>query len=100
MWDILRDFRRRGARLRRETPIGTYVVDFAWLSARVVVEVDGDSHETDFGRRHDAARDAFLHRHGFIVLRFDNAQIIDNPDYVAIEIGQRVGPMLQPEALS
>ncbi len=49
MWDILRDFRPRGASFRRETPIGPYIADFAWLSARIVVEVDGDSHETEQG---------------------------------------------------
>ncbi len=59
MWNMLRDFRPHGARFRRETPIGPYITDFAWLAARIVVEVDGDSHETDHGRRHDVKRDAF-----------------------------------------
>jgi very-short-patch-repair endonuclease len=86
MWNILRDFRPRGARFRRETPIGPYIADFAWLSARIVVEVDGDSHETTHGRRHDAARDRFLAAEGFTVLRFDNMQVLDNPDYVAVTI--------------
>src|SRR5688572_18529025 len=40
----------------RETPIGPYIADFAWLSARIIVEVDGDSHETLDGRRHDVRR--------------------------------------------
>ncbi len=46
MWNMLRDLRPYGARFRRETPIGPYIADFAWLSARLIVEVDGDSHET------------------------------------------------------
>jgi very-short-patch-repair endonuclease len=94
MWDILRDFRPRGARFRRETPIGHYIADFAWLSARLVIEVDGDSHETAFGRRHDAKRDAFLKANGFTVLRFDNLQVLDNPDYVAMSIEQQVSSRL------
>ena len=94
MWDILRDFRPRGARFRRETPIGPYIADFAWLSARIVVEVDGDSHETDNGRRHDARRDAFLQFHGFTVLRFDNDQVLDGPDHVATTIEGRIEPYL------
>ncbi|WP_245317571.1 DUF559 domain-containing protein [Rhizobium sp. N122] len=64
MWDMLRDLRPYGARFRRETPIGPYIADFAWLSARIIVEVDGDSHETAAGRRHDFARDAFLRDQG------------------------------------
>lgn len=86
MWDLLRDLRPRGARFRRETPIGPYIADFAWLSARVIVELDGDSHETDHGRAHDVRRDDFLRKQGFTVLRFDNDQVIDNPDYVAVSV--------------
>ncbi len=95
MWDILRDFRPRGASFRRETPIGPYIADFAWLSARIVVEVDGDSHETDQGRAHDKKRDAFLRAQGFTVIRFDNDQVIDNPDYVFLEIEKRIAHVLK-----
>ncbi len=98
MWDMLRDLRPYGARFRRETPIGPYIADFAWLSARLVVEVDGDSHETNFGRRHDIARDAFLKNQGFTVLRFDNAQVLDGPDYVFIEIQKHAAPFLRQAA--
>ena len=94
MWDILRDFRPRGARFRRETPIGPYIADFAWLSARIVVEVDGDSHETDSGRRHDLRRDAFLKAQGFTVLRFDNDQVLDGPDHVVLTIESRIAAHL------
>jgi len=97
MWDILRDFRPRGARFRRETPIGPYIADFAWLSAKIIVEVDGDSHETESGRRHDANRDAFLRSHGFTVLRFDNDQVLDGPDHVAMTIEASIAAHLRKE---
>lgn len=90
MWDMLRDLRPCGARFRRETPIGPYIADFAWLSARIVVEVDGDSHETDRGRRHDLRRDAFLRAEGSAVLRFDNAHVLDGPGYVCETIRQHL----------
>jgi len=98
MWNMLRDFRSRGARFRRETPIGPYIADFAWLSARIVVEVDGDSHETSNGRKHDLPRDFFLQSQGFTVLRFDNAQVIDGPDHVFLTIEQVILPFLRTEA--
>ncbi|AYD01931.1 endonuclease domain-containing protein [Neorhizobium sp. NCHU2750] len=97
MWNMLRDLRPLGARFRRETPIGPYIADFAWLSARVVIEVDGDSHETDHGRRHDARRDVFMHSEGFTILRFDNRQVLDGPDYVAIEIENHLAAFLNRE---
>jgi very-short-patch-repair endonuclease len=94
MWNMLRDFRPRGARFRRETPIGPYIADFAWLSARIVIEVDGDSHETSTGRKHDSQRNRFLQTQGFLILRFDNAQVIDGPDYVFLAIEQAISPFL------
>ncbi len=97
MWDLLRDFRPHGARFRRETPIGPYIADFAWLSARVIVEVDGDSHETDQGRAHDLRRDAFLRSRGFTVLRFDNNQVVDNPSYVFITLEKALRQFLTAE---
>ncbi len=95
MWNMLRDLRPYGARFRRETPIGPYIADFAWLSARLIIEVDGDSHETDHGRLHDIERDAFLHRQGFKVLRFDNDQVLDGPDHVFIQIQNQAAPFLK-----
>ena len=95
MWNMLRDLKPYGARFRRETPIGPYIADFAWLSARVIVEVDGDSHETPEGRAHDARRDEFLKSQGFVVMRFDNGQVVDGPDYVFTEIERRVRHLLK-----
>ncbi|PTM92812.1 very-short-patch-repair endonuclease [Mycoplana dimorpha] len=98
MWNLLRDFRPRGAHFRRETPIGPYIADFAWLSARIIVEVDGDSHETAGGRRHDRNRDAFLRSQGFTVLRFDNLQVLDGPDHVFLTVERAIAAHLLPEA--
>ena len=95
MWDMLRDLRPYGARFRRETPIGPYIADFAWLSARLVVEVDGDSHETLAGRSHDLARDSFMQQQGFTILRFDNAEVIHGADHVFMEIERHVRHLLK-----
>ena len=95
MWSLLKDLNAQGASFRREAPIGLYIADFAWLSKRIIVEVDGDSHETAEGRRHDKARDAFLQSEGFEILRFDNTQTINNSEYVFLEILKRVEPFLK-----
>jgi len=94
MWNLLRDFRPRGARFRRETPIGPYIADFAWLSKKIVVEVDGDSHETDEGRAHDRVCDAWMREQGYTVLRFDNADLTDAEDHVFLEIEKSIGRYL------
>ena len=94
MWNLLRDFRPRGARFRRETPIGPYIADFAWLSKKIIIEVDGDSHETVAGRAHDKVRDACMKDQGYTVLRFDNADLIDAEDHVFLEIEKAISRYL------
>ncbi|PWV98747.1 very-short-patch-repair endonuclease [Hoeflea marina] len=97
MWDMLRDFRPRGARFRRETPIGPYIADFAWLSKKIVIEVDGDSHETEAGLLHDRARDRWMQAQGYRVLRFDNSDVLDAPDHVFLSIEEVIRRYLSDE---
>ncbi|MCB1458136.1 MAG: endonuclease domain-containing protein [Nitratireductor sp.] len=94
MWDLLREFRARGARFRRETPIGPYIADFAWLSKKIIIEVDGDSHETAAGIAHDRRRDAWLGQQGWLVLRFDNIDVLEAGDGIYLEIENLISKYL------
>jgi very-short-patch-repair endonuclease len=86
MWKYLQSFRPYGARFRRQTPIGSYIADFAWLSARIVVEVDGISHDATEQRERDRRKDAFLQREGFQVFRVSDNKVIANLPQVFAEI--------------
>jgi very-short-patch-repair endonuclease len=44
LWRLLRDFPIRGTHFRRQVPIGRYVADFACLTSRLVIELDGSQH--------------------------------------------------------
>ena len=57
MWRLLRDRRLSGLKFRRQVPVGPHIVDFACVSARLVVELDGGQHAES---KSDAARDAVL----------------------------------------
>jgi len=67
----LRNRRLEGLKFRRQVPLGRYVVDFACLEHRLIVEADGPFHDPD----HDAERDQWLASQGFRVLRFPNDRI-------------------------
>ncbi|MEK1924263.1 MAG: DUF559 domain-containing protein [Rhizobium giardinii] len=43
-------------------------------------------------------RDNFLKSQGFTILRFDNAQVIDGPDFVFLTIEQAIAGTLKKEA--
>ena len=70
LWHELRANRLDGWKFKRQVPIGRYVADFACLSAYLIVEVDGPTHDTIEQRGKDGERDAVLRRLGFRVLRF------------------------------
>ena len=73
-------------RIRRQAPIGGYVVDFACLRAKLVIEVDGGVHErTDVALR-DLERDNWLKSEGFRVIRIPNARVENDLDAVVTEI--------------
>lgn len=71
---------RTGLAFRRQLVIGPYIVDFACTKARLVVEIDGESHG---GReRHDAARDRALGVLGWRVLRVREEEVMGDLDGV------------------
>lgn len=79
----LRVLKPQGLKFRRQSPIGPYIVDFVCPSARLVAEVDGDTHETEKSRRHDANRDRYLQSLGYLVVRFDEPDVLTNAWHVA-----------------
>lgn len=83
LWERLRLL---DIRIRRQAPIGPYVVDFACLRARLVIEVDGGVHErTDVALR-DLERDAWLNAQGFRVLRIPAKRVEKERDAMVAEI--------------
>ncbi len=80
LWRRLRQRELNGHRFRRQVPIGPFIVDFACLAARVVVEVDGGQHLDD--ARRDERRTAWLEERGYRVVRFWNPDVLTNTEGV------------------
>ena len=80
--------RLRGSdvRIRRQHPIGPYVLDFYCPPAKLAIEVDGAAH--DFGDRplRDEARAHWLNEQGFEVMRIPAKDVLVDPDGVADSI--------------
>ena len=75
LWQVLRQ-RPGGLKFRRQHPIGRCVVDFYCASARLVVEVDGESHSMGDNPERDARRDEWRRAQGFRVVRFNTTDVI------------------------
>ena len=100
LWLHLRALRDRGYNFRRQHPIGPYIADFALLSAKIVVEVDGETHGTADELAHNRRRDAYLRAQDWRVLRVANIDVYENVDgvveFVLSQIPLPVRPSDEP----
>ncbi len=76
LWRALSRGQLSGFKFSRQMPIGPYFADFLCRTAKLVVELDGNSHDARF--EYDTRRDQFLTTQGFTVLRFNNTDVMDN----------------------
>jgi very-short-patch-repair endonuclease len=77
--------RLRGAkvRIRKQHPIGPYVLDFYCPSAKLAIEVDGFAHDTGDRPRRDEIRTEWLESQGLKIMRIPAKDVLADPDSVA-----------------
>jgi len=73
LWNQLKGRKMSGYQFMRQKPIGDYIIDFFCSKLRLVIEIDGKSHDGRF--LYDAERQQFLESLGFTVLRFNDADV-------------------------
>jgi very-short-patch-repair endonuclease len=88
LWNDLRLLpKKSGMKFRRQHPIHPYIADFICLQSRLVIEIDGQSHDARLG--HDRERSDYLQQMGYVVLRFTNDDIYRNREGVVLHILQK-----------
>lgn len=80
LWKHLRNRQFHSYKFRRQVPVGQYIVDFACLSLKLVIELDGSQHMSNTG--YDDRRAKFLTRQGYKVVRFWNNELLEQTDSV------------------
>jgi very-short-patch-repair endonuclease len=75
LWRALRSRALAGYKFRRQHPIGPYIVDFACVECKLVVELDGLSHVPRESA--DRERTKFLEGEGWCVIRFWNTEVYE-----------------------
>ncbi len=76
LWHYLRNKQLDGHKFRRQHPIDPYIVDFACLPRKLIVELDGGQHASQ--QAYDKKRDIFLQDKGYRILRFRNNEVFEN----------------------
>ncbi len=86
LWQHLKSRQLDGHKFNRQEPIGPYFADFACRKSKLVVEIDGETHETADERAYDERRTAFMATLGYRVIRFRNEDIFGDLGPVFDEI--------------
>ena len=71
---------------RRQVTFGNYILDVYCAAAKLAIELDGSQHYETAGQAYDAGRSAYLQSIGIHVLRFSNADVMNNLRGVCAEI--------------
>ena len=82
LWQQLRQ-RPMGVKFRNQHPIGGIVVDFYCAKSRLVVEIDGISHDMGDKPDRDLSRDRWLNSLNYRVVRIPASDVLRDPAAVA-----------------
>ena len=75
LWNYLQR-KRLGTEFRRQHIVGSFIADFASISIKLIIEVDGGYHQLPEQQISDEERTMWLEKQGFTVIRFSNEQIL------------------------
>lgn len=82
LWKALQKKQVEGRKFRRQHSFGNYIVDFYCPSEKLLVELDGQSHDNTVIEEYDLKRTEYLKSKGLTVLRFENYLAFEHLDMV------------------
>jgi very-short-patch-repair endonuclease len=91
LWRHLQRSKLHGRKFRRQHSVGPYVLDFYCPSERLAIELDGTMHDHDAAARRDVLRTTYLAASGIRVIRFENHDVVENPEGVLTSITRFFG---------
>ena len=86
LWACLRNRQLGGVKFSRQVSIGPFFADFCCREAKLVIEIDGVTHETPEQLIGDNRRTAWLETQGYRIIRFRNEELMGDLDVVLEKI--------------
>jgi very-short-patch-repair endonuclease len=91
----------KGYTFNRQRPVGNYIADFVCKELKLVIEVDGCSHNLEETKKKDKLKESYLKEEEFRILRFDDNEVLkDIGNVIRViedEIDNIVLPLPPPE---
>lgn len=94
MWLQLRASRFEGVKFYREKVIGDYIADFSSNRPKLVIEIDGDTHDAD--NECDHMRTRYLEARNYRVVRYSNLDVMQNIEGVLMHLRAAIEEMQPP----
>lgn len=100
LWQRLRGNRIAGQKFKRQHPISGYIVDFACVQHRLVVELDTGARPTGEALQRERRRMLDLMHEDWTVLRLGEADVLDRLEQVIATITRHLAPPPDRQAVS
>jgi very-short-patch-repair endonuclease len=75
LWQRLKRNQLNGFKFRRQHPVANFIADFYCHAAKLVIEVDGETHQSDSTKEYDEGRTYEIENFGIKVIRFKNKEV-------------------------
>jgi very-short-patch-repair endonuclease len=83
---VIKDRQLEDVKFLRQRPIDNYIVDFCSLELKLIIEVDGGTHNIEDVYKNDVVRQKYLEELGFIVVRFTDEQVLKRINAVRLNL--------------
>ena len=87
-YKVLQRKRLGNLKFTRQKPLTKYIVDFYCAELKLAIEIDGDTHARQ--KQYDKDRTKNLNKHGIEVIRYTNADVLNNLEGVYQDLQKRI----------
>jgi len=98
LWNELKGRQINGFQFFRQKPIGNFIVDFYCTKLKLVIEIDGDSHEIKKNQIRDKKKDQFLQSLGLSIIRIGDWDVKQNLSVVIEELVEKIELIHPPKS--
>jgi very-short-patch-repair endonuclease len=99
LWKYLKSNKVENIKFRRQFVIEPFIVDFAAVEIKLIIEIDGATHSSDDEIKYDISRQTYLEAKNWQVMRVSNHDIYNNLSGILEVISQNVYELKQCKAM-
>ena len=97
LWhEVLQSKRLDNLKFTRQKPLDEYIVDFYCAKLMLAIKIDGDTHAGQ--KQYDEDRTKNLNKYGVEVIRYTNAEVLNNLEGVYQDLHKRISARKPPKS--